>query len=286
MDRFLRPQTRNWIVYAILLCAFVSCTVVRQTEVGVRRTNGRLKENVLESGMYGVGPFSTVIKVPVSTTNLAIVADLPTQEGLTVQTDLSILYRVQKDKIPTILKTVGESYEDVLISPVFRSVVRDVSARFMAKDLHTSERAKIERVIKEEMEKNLESKGIIVESVLLKSVRLPNELSTAIEQKLRAEQEAFRMQFVLDREKQEAERKKIEAAGIRDAQRIISEGLNPLLISWRSIEAFKELSKSNNTKIIITDGKAPMLVQTDDKVAEKADEKEKDSKTEPKPRRN
>jgi regulator of protease activity HflC (stomatin/prohibitin superfamily) len=99
--------------------------------------------------------------------------------------------------------------------------------------------------------------------VLLKSVKLPRELTVAIEERLRSEQEAFRMQFVLDREKQEAERKKVEAAGIRDAQIIISEGLNPLLIQWKAIEAFKELSKSNNAKVIITDGKTPMLLQPD-----------------------
>lgn len=159
---------------------------------------------------------------------------------------------------------MGEAYERVLILPVFRSVVRDVSARFMAKDLHTSERSKIEQVIKTDMDKYLAPKGINVEAVLLKSVKLPKELSTAIEEKLRAEQEAFRMQYVLDRERKEAERRKIEAAGIRDAQLIISEGLNPLLISWKSIEAFRELAKSNNAKIIITDGKAPMLINTDE----------------------
>jgi regulator of protease activity HflC (stomatin/prohibitin superfamily) len=211
--------------------------------------------------MYGVGPFSRIIKIPVSTINLALKADLPTKEGLTVLSDMSILYRIDREKAVDLLKNVGESYETVLIQPVFRSVVRDVSARFMAKDLHTAERATIEKTIQQDMDKYLAKRGIIVESVLLKSVSLPKELTMAIEERLRAEQEAFRMQFVLDRERQEAERKKIEAEGIRDAQTIISEGLNPLLIQWRSIEAFKELSKSQNAKIIITDGKSPMLIQ-------------------------
>lgn len=248
-----------WVILA------AACVTVQQNEVGIRRVGGKLRENTLPSGMYGHGPFTRIIKVPVSTVNLAINADLPTQEGLTVHTEMSILYRIKKDSVNMVLKTVGENYENVYVLPVFRSVVRDVSARFMAKDLHTSERAKIERVIKEEMDRNLAGKGILIENVLLKSVKLPNELSVAIEQKLRAEQEAFRMQFVLDREKQEAERKKIEAAGIRDAQKIISEGLNPLLLNWKSIEAFKELSKSNNAKVIITDGKSPMLIQPEEK---------------------
>ena len=237
------------------------CAVVRQNELGVKRKNGVLNENIKPPGMYGVGPFARMIKIPVSTINLAIKADLPTKEGLTVLSEMSILYRVDQAKAVDLLKNVGENYESVLIQPVFRSVVRDASARFMAKDLHTAERATIEKTIQQDMDKYLAKRGIIVESVLLKSVNLPKELTVAIEERLRAEQEAFRMQFVLDRERQEAERRKIEAEGIRDAQTIISQGLNPLLIQWRSIEAFKELSKSSNAKVIITDGKAPMLIQ-------------------------
>jgi regulator of protease activity HflC (stomatin/prohibitin superfamily) len=246
------------ITAAILLSG---CAVVRQNELGIKRRNGVVNENVKEPGMYGVGPFARMIKIPVSTINLAINADLPTKEGLTVMSEMSILYRVDRQKAVELMKNVGENYEGVLIQPVFRSVVRDVSARFMAKDLHTAERATIEKTIQQDMDKYLAKRGIIVEGVLLKSVKLPKELTMAIEERLRAEQEAFRMQFVLDREKQEAERKKIEAEGIRDAQSIISQGLNPLLIQWRSIEAFKELSKSPNAKVIITDGKSPMLIQ-------------------------
>ena len=245
----------------LLGLAFSSCVVVNPTEVGVKQVGGKLRDNTIKNGMYVVGPFTRIIKVPTNTINLAITADLPTKEGLTVISEMSIFYAVQEAKIPEVLRTVGENYQNVVVLPVFRSVVRDVSARFMAKDLHTAERSVIEQTIKSEMEKYLTPKGFIVEAVLLKSIKLPTELTDAIEQKLRAEQEAIRMQFVLDREKQEAERKKIEASGIRDAQKIISEGLNPLLISWHSIEAFKELSKSNNTKVIITDGKTPMIIQ-------------------------
>lgn len=252
---------QNFTLLSLLALALSSCVTVQQNEAGVRRRVGRIVGDIKSPGLYAVGPFSTILKVPVSTTNLATTADLPTKEGLTVHSEMSILYRVEREKIPDLLSKVGENYEQVVISPVFRSVVRDVSARFMAKDLHTAERANIEKTIQADMAKYLAPRGIIVEGVLLKSVKLPRELTVAIEERLRSEQEAFRMQFVLDREKQEAERKKVEAAGIRDAQRIISEGLNPLLIQWRAIEAFKELAKSNNAKIIITDGRSPMLVQ-------------------------
>jgi regulator of protease activity HflC (stomatin/prohibitin superfamily) len=245
----------------VLAVMATSCATVRQTEVGMKRRAGKLDGTVLPSGMYGVGPFTKMLKVPISTTNLLIRADLPTKEGLTVNSEMSILYHIEKPKVPELLINVGENYESVVILPVFRSVVRDVSARYMAKDLHTAERANIEQTIGNEMAKYLKPKGIVVENVLLKSVMLPAELTSAIEQRLRSEQDAFRMQFVLDKEKQEAERKRIEAQGIRDAQKIISEGLNPLLIQWRAIEAFKELSKSTNAKVIITDGRSPMLVQ-------------------------
>jgi regulator of protease activity HflC (stomatin/prohibitin superfamily) len=251
------------ILFMLIIGSFflTSCAVVRQNELGVKRRNGVVNETVKGPGMYGVGPFSKMIKIPVSTINLAINADLPTKEGLTVLSEMSILYRIDQANAVNLLKNVGENYESVLIQPVFRSVVRDVSARFMAKDLHTAERATIEKTIQQDMDKYLAKRGILIEGVLLKSVKLPKELTMAIEERLRAEQEAFRMQFVLDRERQEAERRKLEAEGIRDAQAIISEGLNPLLIQWRSIEAFKELSKSTNSKIIITDGRTPMLIQ-------------------------
>jgi regulator of protease activity HflC (stomatin/prohibitin superfamily) len=254
---------KNLTLLGIIALALSSCVTVKQNEVGVRRRTGKISDEVKPAGMYTVGLFSTIIKVPVSTTNLATVADLPTKEGLTVQSEMSILYRIDQKKIPDLLRNVGENYEEVVISPVFRSVVRDVSARFMAKDLHTAERSNIEKAIQADMIKYLEPRGIVVEGVLLKSVKLPRELTVAIEERLRSEQEAFRMQFVLDRERQEAERRKVEAAGIRDAQKIISEGLNPLLIQWKAIEAFKELSKSNNAKVIITDGRTPMLLQPD-----------------------
>lgn len=248
-----------WFISSSFL--LTGCAVVRQNELGVKRKSGVVDETIKKPGMYGVGPFSKVIKIPISTINLAINADLPTKEGLTVLSEMSILYRIDQTKAIELLKNVGENYEGVLIQPVFRSVVRDVSARFMAKDLHTAERATIERTIQQDMDKYLAKRGILIEGVLLKSVKLPKELTVAIEERLQAEQEVFRMQFVLEREKQEAERRKIEAYGISEAQTIISQGLNPLLIQWRSIEAFKELSKSSNTKIILTDGRTPFLIQ-------------------------
>lgn len=119
--------------------------------------------------------------------------------------------------------------------------------------MHTSERAIIEKAIKDQMMSLLDGRGLEIEAILLKSIQLPPSLARAIEAKLEAEQQAQRMQFVLEEEKREAERKRIEAVGIRDAQAIISEGLNTNILQFKSIEAFMELAKSPNTKIIITD---------------------------------
>jgi regulator of protease activity HflC (stomatin/prohibitin superfamily) len=245
---------------------FSSCVAIKQDEVGFKRRFGRLSDRMLTSGLHGVNPFTTVlIRVPVRTMNLTVTADLPTKEGLTVKTEVSLLYHVQREKIPTILREIGENYENTVIAPTFRSVIRDVSSRFVAKDLHTAERATIERTIAEDLSKFLEGKGFVIEAVLLKNIQLPESLVNAIEAKLQAEQEAQRMQFVLDRERLEAERRKIEAAGIRDAQKLLSEGLNPFLLQYQYIQAWKELANSPNSKVIITDGKTPYLLQTDDK---------------------
>ncbi|MCB0627834.1 MAG: prohibitin family protein, partial [Saprospiraceae bacterium] len=144
--------------------------------------------------------------------------------------------------------------------------VADVTSRFYAKDMHTGERATIERAIRDQMMKYLDEKGIRVEAVLLKSIQMPPSLARAIEEKLEAEQQAQRMEFVLQQARQEADRRRIEAEGVRDAQNIISEGLDPAILQFKSIEAFLELAKSPNAKIIVTDGDLPMLLDSENAV--------------------
>jgi prohibitin 1 len=251
-------QTATAMSLALLLG---SCTVIRQGEVGLKRKVGKLESKVYQPGAVGFNPFTTkVIKMSTQTENVEVKLDLPSKEGLTIGSQISILYHMKPEAARTILETVGMGYENTLILSVFRSAAADVTSRFMAKDMHTRERATIEKEIKELMDKQLAGRGFEVEAVLLKSIRLPDGLSMAIQQKLESEQEAQRMEFVLDKERREAERKKIEAEGLRDAQKIISEGLNDFFIKWKSLEAFKQLSTSNNTKIIITDGKTPLLI--------------------------
>ena len=259
---------KSSLVSSIALLAFVgllsSCTVVRQGEVGVKRTLGKIQPTPLMEGIKGYNPFVTrIIKVPTRTMNIEVRSPLPSKEGLTVQSDISILYRVEGSQAPQIVEKLGTSYDQVVILPIFRSAVTDVSSRYFAKDMHTGQRAEIEKAIKELMMSQLKERGFLIESVLLKTIVLPAGLTKAIEDKLEAEQDAQRMQFVLDKERQEAQRRVIEAEGVRDAQKIINEGLTPMLIQFKSIEAFNKLSMSPNAKVIITGGNAPLMLSAD-----------------------
>lgn len=252
---------RFCIALAVSICIFTSCTIVRQGEVGVKRTLGKLKPTPYLSGVVGFNPFiSTIIKVPTRTVNTEIRLSLPSKEGLNVLSEISILYHIIPAQATSVIEKIGPNYEDVVIISVFRSAAADVCSKFLAKDMHTAERAFIEKEISTRMSSLLSERGFVIEAVLLKSITLPAGLSKSIEEKLQAEQESQRMEFVLNKEKQEADRRRIEAAGIRDAQKIIAEGLSDKIIEYNSIQAFEKLSQSQNAKVIVTDGKAPLLI--------------------------
>ncbi|MEK6481511.1 prohibitin family protein [Catalinimonas sp. 4WD22] len=253
----------NHIIYGLsLLLLLSSCTVVRQGEVGVKRNLGKINFNPVEPGPVAFLPFTTrVIKVPVRTVNVEITSNLPSKEGLNVASVISILYRVMPEKAPEVIANIGSEYEEAVIISVFRSASADVCSQFFAKDMHSSQRAHIEQAIASRMESLLKPRGFEVEAVLLKNIQLPSGLAQAVEHKLEAEQDAQRMEFLLQRERLEAQRKMVEAEGIRDAQRVISEGLNKDIIQWQTVEAFKELAQSPNAKVIITNGNTPMLIE-------------------------
>jgi regulator of protease activity HflC (stomatin/prohibitin superfamily) len=254
-------KVRIYLLLLITTLILTNCSVIRQGEVGVKRRLGKLNDNIIQPGAVGYNPFLTkIIKMPIRTMNMEINSNLPSREGLNVSAVISILYHIEPTKAPDIIETIGVGNETNVISSVFRSTAADVCSRYYAKDMHSAQRANIEREIAEQMVKILQPRGFDIEAVLLKNIQLPLGLARAVEEKLEAEQDAQRMEFLLQREKQEAERKLIEAQGIRDAQKIISEGLNRNIIEWQSIEAFRELAKSPNAKIILTDGKAPMLI--------------------------
>ena len=251
------------ILYVVIILT-TSCAVVRQGEVGVKRKLGKLNEKTYDAGAISFNPFTTtIIKLPLRTVNVEIQSNLPSKEGLNVEAIISILYRVKPEHAVSIIENVGTQYEDVLITSVFRSASADVCSRFFAKDMHTAQRSVIEKEIAERMDSLLSARGFEIEAVLLKTIKLPARLARAVEEKLEAEQDAQRMQFLLERERLEAQRKLVEAEGKRDAQKILSEGLTEPILRYQAIEAFRELSKSPNAKVIITDGQTPMTIQED-----------------------
>ncbi|MEC7984326.1 MAG: prohibitin family protein [Myxococcota bacterium] len=259
------PQKHLLLLYVLTLSLLSGCAVIRPGEVGVKQQLGKLDSKVHQSGSVLINPFTTqLVKVPIQTKNIEVNLSLPSKEGLNVNSVISILYSIEEEKVRELIENVGLDYENVLILSVFRSAAADVCAQFYAKDMHSGNRSSIESKIKMSMEKVLSVHGFNIEAVLMKSINLPKGLYRAIEKKLEAEQEAQRMQFVLQKERQEAERKKIEAIGIRDAHLILTEGMNPSVVQWRSLEVLSELASSPNSKLILTDGKTPVLINTEE----------------------
>jgi regulator of protease activity HflC (stomatin/prohibitin superfamily) len=251
------------IIFSLSLAVLLlsSCAIIRPGEVGVKQKLGKLSDKSYMQGAVWYNPFVTkIIITNTQINNIELALSLPSKEGLSVVAQISILYRIDENSVPKVIKNIGLGYENI-ISNVFRSASADVCSKYFAKDMHSGMRAEIEEAIKIKMGENLTDKGILVEAVLMKSIQLPAGLASSIEQKLQAEQDAMRMVFILQQEKLEAERKIIEATGVKDAQKILSEGLTDQIIKIRSIEAFIELSKSNNAKIIVTDGKVPYLIE-------------------------
>ena len=281
-----------------------SCTIIRQGEVGVKRRLGKIDPEYVQQGPKGYNFLTTtIIKVPTRTVNIEVKPDLPSKEGLTIRSEISILYRMKPEAAPKIIQNIGLNYESEVILPVFRSASADVTAKFLAKDMHSGERGQIEQAIRKQMTDILEPKGFVIDNVLMKSINLPSGLARTIEEKLQAEQEAQRMEFVKEREKRDAERRIIEAEGKKEIARIQAEGernasiiqaegrksiieiealgkanamkieatavkmandtinktLTPTILKLRQIEAFRALSNSNNSKLILTDGKTPFL---------------------------
>ena len=255
---------KSILFIGLLSFIITSCSVIRPGQVGVKQRFGKLKGDPKNQGIVLFNPFTTtIIKLPTRTVNKEVKLNLPSKEGLNVAARISILYHLKEDKAIDIINNAGKKYEDVLILSTFRSAAADVCARFYAKDMHSGKRSEIERDIKVQMSNLLKDRGFEIEAVLLKSITLPQGLYSAIEAKLRAEQEAQQMDFILQRERKEAERKRIEAEGVRDAQKIIKEGITEGNIKWRSLEVLKEISTSPNAKLIITDGKSPVLINGD-----------------------
>jgi regulator of protease activity HflC (stomatin/prohibitin superfamily) len=226
-------------------------TMVPAGHVGVVDLFGSVSAQERKPGLNLVNPLARVVKLSVQTQEIKEQMEVPSQEGLNVQLEASILFHLDPERADEIYKTVGPEYVAVILEPQFRSVARGVTAQFEARALYTSEREKLSDSIAVEVRKRVEPRGIAVESTPLRKITLPSRLAAAIEEKLGSEQESQRMQFVLAKERQEAERRRIEAQGIADFQRIVSQGINEQLLKWKGIEATAKLAESQNTKVVV-----------------------------------
>lgn len=280
-------KTKNFgnpvrVVGLILILLGISTACVVQIEagqVGVQKLFGKVQSNVLNSGLHFINPLVDVVKLDVKTQNYTMsgIQDeghktgddairVLTADGLEVTIDLSVLYRVQPNDAPRLLSETGENYEDKIVRPITRTRIRDNAVYYEAVALYSTKRDEFQQRIFKTIETDFSKRGLMLENLLVRNITLPQSVKATIEQKINAEQDAQKMQFVLQKEKQEAERKRVEAQGIADYQRIISESLTDRQLQYESIKAQLEIAKSANAKVIIMGkGSNPVILDTKDK---------------------
>jgi len=246
-NRFLR------IIVAILLLLllFSSTTSIPTGNVGVLTLFGRVTGDVLGEGIHLINPLKSVQKLSVQTQSVKESANVPSNEGLILALDTSLLFRLDRNKAAQVYQTVGDNYAEKIVEPTLRAAIRASTSSHTANALYTNARELVQQQIQDELTAQLSVRGVIVEAVLLRDVQLPAMLKGSIEAKQQAEQDALRMSFILQKEKQEAERKRIEAQGIADFQKIVAQGISPQLLEWKGIEATEKLALSNNTKVVV-----------------------------------
>lgn len=243
-------------------------------KVGVKSLYGKVQADILESGLHLVNPLLDITTFDIQTQNYTMSAihdegskegddaiRVLSNDGLEVVIDLTVLYRVVPGDAPKILKGIGENYTDKIVRPVTRTRIRDNAVYYDAVALYSTKRNEFQQRIFKTIEADFKARGLVLEQLLIRNINLPASVKTTIESKINAEQEAQKMQFVLQKEKQEAERKRVEAQGIADYQRIISSGLTEKQLQYEQIKAQKEIATSSNTKIIFMGkGSAPVIL--------------------------
>lgn len=262
----------------VVIGMLTACIVqIDAGQVGVQKLFGKVQTRTLQSGLNFVNPLVEVVKMDIKTLNYTMsgVHDegtarsddairVLTADGLEVTIDLSVLYRVIPAEAPRLIAETGENYEDKIVRPLTRTRIRDNAVYYDAIALYSTKRDEFQLRIFKTIEDDFKKRGLFLENLLVRNITLPASVKATIEQKINAEQDAQKMQFVLQKEKQEAERKRVEAQGIADYQRIISESLTDRQLQYESIKAQLELSKSQNAKIIIMGkGNTPVILNAD-----------------------
>ena len=269
------------IVGFLLIALGIFSSMFKQIDagkVGVKSLYGNVEPDILESGLHIINPLLDVTDFDIQTQNYTMSAihdegskdgddaiRVLSNDGLEVVIDLTVLYRISPELAPQIFKQIGVDYADKIVRPVTRTRIRDNAVYYDAVALYSTKRNEFQQRIFKTIEADFKSRGLVLEQLLIRNINLPTSVKTTIESKINAEQEAQKMTFVLQKEKQEAERKRVEAQGIADYQRIISTGLSDKQLQYEQIKAQKELAASPNTKIIFMNGKGSAPVILSDK---------------------
>ncbi len=274
--RFAKPIR---IIAAMIILAGVltKCIVqINAGDIGVKSLFGKVKNDVLGSGLHFINPFVKVQRLDIKTQNYTMsgihdegtksgddAIRVLTSDGLEVTIDLTVLYKLLPSEAPRLIRETGMDYTDKIVRPLTRTKIRDNSVYYEAISLYSNKRDEFQQRIFRSIEDDFKKRGLILEQLLVRNITLPQSVKETIEQKINAEQDAQKMQFVLLKEKQEAERKRVEAQGIADYQRIINIGLTDQQLQYEQIKAYLELAKSPNAKVIIMGkGNAPVILDT------------------------
>ena len=238
--------------FLLVILIFSSITRVGTGHVGVLTLFGKVQSGeTLGEGIHLINPLKTNNELSVQTQTLKESASVPSSEGLMMSLDTSLIYHLNPDRAAEVFQKIGSDYENVVVEPTLRSAIREATASHTANALYTGEREMVAKQILDQITTELNQRGITVENVLLRDIQLPSTLKAAIEAKQQAEQESLAMNFRLQKETQEAQRKRIEAAGVRDFQQIVAQGITPSLLEWKGIEATENLAKSANSKVVV-----------------------------------
>jgi regulator of protease activity HflC (stomatin/prohibitin superfamily) len=235
----------------LVILLFSSITRVATGHVGVLTLFGKVTGETLGEGIHLINPLKTNNEMSIQTQTIKESASVPSSEGLMMSLDTSLIYHLNPDRAAEVFQRIGADYENVVVEPTLRSAIRESTASHTANALYTGEREMVAKQIFEQVNEQLTKRGLTVENVLLRDIQLPATLKASIEAKQQAEQEALAMNFRLQKETQEAQRKRIEAAGVRDFQQIVAQGITPSLLEWKGIEATENLAKSSNAKVVV-----------------------------------
>jgi prohibitin 1 len=237
--------------FLLVILLFSCVTRVGTGHVGVLTLFGKVTGETLGEGIHVINPLKTNNELSVQTQTLKESANVPSSEGLMMSLDTSLIYHLNPDRASEVFQKIGADYENVVVEPTLRSAIREATASHTANALYTGEREMVGKQIYDQVSAQLNQRGLTVENVLLRDIQLPATLKAAIEAKQQAEQESLAMNFRLQKETQEAQRKRIEAAGVRDFQQIVAQGITPSLLEWKGIEATENLAKSPNSKVVV-----------------------------------